>query len=315
MNPKSLRLIALAVLLAIILSGCSPIVVGGEPQAITIYATFYPIYALTGLIVKDVPDLKLNCLVQPQDGCLLAYELSDWDLYLLAYSADGVIAGGCGLESFESRLQSLSNVSLAEVLYGLELYHQGDAENDESNHFDGENPHLYMSVDGAMRIVESITGSMSTLDAKYAELYSENLNDALEQLSALQNEVQEQTKVCANVKTVVMNEALIYCALDYQMEISAVIERESGSNLYDTELEKCLETAHASGAKVVLIERQAPQSLIEALESEGFAIAKLDVLATLGESDGFEGYFDAQRANAASAAKAVMHANGQEGIE
>ena len=105
MNQTLCRAISVLLLLSLLV-GCSPIV-EDTPDAISLYATFYPIYALAQMVLQDVPDLTLNCLVQPQDGCLRAYSLSDWDLYLLAYSADGVIMGGCGLESFEDTLTAL----------------------------------------------------------------------------------------------------------------------------------------------------------------------------------------------------------------
>ena len=104
MRRLALFLLLLAAL-ALTLSACAPLV-EEAPQESQIYATFYPFYALTSLLTEDIEGLRLSCLVQPQDGCLRDYALSDWDLYLLA-GADLVIAGGRGLESFESTLQSL----------------------------------------------------------------------------------------------------------------------------------------------------------------------------------------------------------------
>ena len=79
-------------------------------------ATFPPFYALTALLTDGIDGLQLSCLVQPQDGCLRDYALSDWDLYTLA-SADIIIAGGRGLESFESTLQSLGAAGPVAVSY------------------------------------------------------------------------------------------------------------------------------------------------------------------------------------------------------
>ena len=70
--------------------------------------------------------------------------------------ADLVVAGGRGLESFESTLQSLgaSGPVVALTLYNTELYNQGrkrrGGDDEESSHLDGPNPHLYMSIDGAV---------------------------------------------------------------------------------------------------------------------------------------------------------------------
>ena len=37
-------------------------------EELNVYATFYPLYAIAEMILEDVPDARLNCLVQPQDG-------------------------------------------------------------------------------------------------------------------------------------------------------------------------------------------------------------------------------------------------------
>ena len=101
------KLISLFLLTAIVLSACHPLVEEEGPEELVVYATFYPIYALSERIFDGIPSMELHCLVQPQDGCLRNYELSDWDLYLLAYSADAVIEGGRGLESFSSTLTAM----------------------------------------------------------------------------------------------------------------------------------------------------------------------------------------------------------------
>ena len=83
--------IAALLLMALMLSGCRPLV-ADAPKQLEVYATFYPICALADAVAQGVPDMALHCLVQPQDGCLRSYALSDWDIYMLT-SADAVIAG------------------------------------------------------------------------------------------------------------------------------------------------------------------------------------------------------------------------------
>lgn len=307
MRIKILGLTALSVAVTLILCSCAPIV-EDAPQSITVYATFYPIYALAAMIAQDIPDLELHCLVQPQDGCLRDYEMSDWDLYLLAYSANAVFAGGSGLESFSDTLQTLAQEQLAlvEVLSGLTLYQENEELGDDSTHFDGGNPHPYMSVDGAMKIVENIAGAFAVLDQRYAEQYMENLDATLSALAALKDENEKQTLVCIGKRAAVLNEVLIYVAQDYQMEIAVTIRRESASNLYEDELENCLNALRESGAEVVLIEQQAPKALVDALETAGYTVARLDILSTRSESDGSQGYFEAQRMNARALAEACV---------
>ena len=120
------RLLAALTVLTFVLSGCRPLVTDAT-KALSVYATFYPIYALTDAVMAGIPDAALHCLVQPQDGCLRNYQLSDWDISLLASGADAVILGGRGLESFESTLTGWGETgpAVSAVLYNQELYNAG----------------------------------------------------------------------------------------------------------------------------------------------------------------------------------------------
>lgn len=308
MKKNVLRIMALFLTCIILLCGCSPIV-EESPETVNIYASFYPIYALTEMIVKDIPDLELHCLVQPQDGCLRSYSLSDWDLYLLGYSADALIMGGSGLESFSNMVNG-SDLAIGEVLHGIEL-HEGKSLIDEESHFNGANPHLYMSVDGGMRILENITAAMSILDARYSSVYEANLSNALSEMKTLAESIRMHTSHLSGRKVILMNEALVYAAEDYGLKIDACYERESGTAVYNAEIDQMLDTLSKSEAKVVLIEKQAPESLIKTLNKAGYTVAKLDILSTKSEKDGVDGYFEALSENAKAVERAFSEVDGK----
>lgn len=306
MKSKSVKLAALMTSFALLICGCSPIV-APEPESLRIYASFYPIYALSEMIVREVPNLELHCLVQPQDGCLRNYALSDWDLYLLSYSADGILLGGRGLESFADGFAKVeeSGWAVAEVLSGLELF-AGDPEQEDEAfaHWSGENPHLYLSLDGAEVILKNISTAMSLMDPRYEAEYAHNLKDALSEITVLRKEIQPVVQMSTGRRTAILNEALEYVAQDYDLEIAARIPRESGENVAASELPQYLEILREQRIELVLVELQAPLPLINALESAGFIIAKIDILSTHQESEGAQGYLDAMRFNAQSIQKA-----------
>lgn len=295
------RLIAmLALLLA--LSGCRPLVTDGEKD-ISIYATTYPIYALADALMEGVPNARLHCLIQPQDGCMRSYQLSDWDIYLLANSADAVIAGGRGLESFESTLFSWGDKgpAVSAVLYNLELYEgqsAGETTSEDASHLEGPNPHLYMSVDGVETMLEAVSGTLMALDPRYGELYADNEVRAEAALEGLRARMEGVKATCGGSRVILMNEALIYLALDCGLEVADWVDRESGVALYGSDLEDMLARLGKSNAKVVLIERQAPASLVEALRENGYSVALIDILSTHREGEGFDTYIRAQEDNA-----------------
>lgn len=293
------------------LCGCSPLI--EENDTIELYASFYPIYALLDRMIEDVPDMQLHCLVQPQDGCLRSYEISDWDLRLLDSSADAIIIGGRGLESFESILFGWGNngPAVSAVLYNLELYNQeNENQNDEeASHLVGANPHLYMSVDGAKSMIESMEASLIALDPQYVHIYSENVLEALDSLDKLKSDMLEIAGDISGSKVILMNEALVYVARDYGLDIDMCYDRESGVALYDSELSQCLAKLEKSSAQVVLIERQVPDGFVTALENAGYTVAQIDILSDRTASDGFDGYLQAQRENAAAIRSAFKKLN------
>ncbi len=299
---------------ALLLSACTPLVEDVAPAAQRAYATFYPIYALSTLIAEGSPGITLSCLVDPQDGCLRNYALSDRDAYLLQHSADIVVAGGRGLESFEQSLYSLgeSGPAVMLILYNLELYNQDDksAVDEDSSHLVGPNPHLYMSVDGAKALLEAITIYFSELDLANQERYFANLDAAEARLNDLKAEISAETAGVSGQSVILLNEALVYLAQDFDLAIAGQYDRESGSTAYESEIAIALEEISAMDARVVLLEKQAPQALVAALEDAGYTVAKIDILSTGRADMGAEGYFLAQRENAQAIARAFQDAGG-----
>ena len=296
-------------LLAAMLAGCGAAPMEAATEEISVYATFYPIYAIAAMITEGVPELHLNCLVQPQDGCLRSYALSDWDAALLR-SADAVLAGGQGLERFSTTLRLLGeeDAAVSELLYNMELIERA-AENtdaDSESHWLDANPHIYMSTSGAAEIAGRIAQSMIVLDPRYEELYLQNLERAEERLATLKAETDELVGEFAGEKVAVLNEALIYLADEYGLDAALCWDRDSGESMDEVALNDLLSAFAEADIQVVLIEKQAPQRLLENLRSAGIAVAALDVLSTRRAAEGYEGYFAAQRSNAAAVRAAYL---------
>lgn len=291
--------------LALLLAGCGqeetaspePTAVGTvlTPQ-ISVYASFYPLYALALNVVEGVPDMELHCLVQPQDGCLRSYSLSDWDLGLLVGSGV-VILGGHGLESFESYVMSLGEEGPAVLiaLDGLDLLANGEAvEGDEdASHFMGENPWAWMSVERAMDIVDAMALSLSELDANNAELYEQNAEDYKKRLENLEIAMAVDTAEYAQQPVALMHEGLAYFAEELNLNVVATIEREPGTQAEDQDLEEMIQTLRTAGAQVLLVERQIPEKFRRALTEAGFQVAAIDTLSTHtadGDARAYETY-------------------------
>ena len=301
------RLAALLIAVCLLVTGCAPIVQKVESEK-QIYASFYPIYALSGLVLGDVPGIRLSCLAEPQDGCLRDYALSDWDLYMLASGADAVILGGRGLESFESMLYSLgkNGPALVTSLYGLTLYNQSDktAITEDSSHLVGANPHAYLSILGAEQIAANVAESLEDLYPEKADAIRAGNDKAQQQLSQLYDETQTICAGARGQKVILMNEACVYPAIEYGLEVAYWYDRESATTIYGDSLTKLLSELGETDAKVILIEKQAPTELTRALEDAGYTVALIDTMNSYSLNVGYAGYLSAQRANANAIAAA-----------
>jgi len=306
---RKLLLWMAAALIALPLSGCHKMVPGEANPAWTIYASFPPIYALANPILQSAPGIALKCLAQPQDGCLRAYDLSDWDEALLG-SADAVIVAGRGLESFEDRLSG-GALAVIGAMDGVTLLGSDSVApaGDEPDHFDDENPWAYLSVDRARAMAEAVASGMAELDPDYAALYEENLEHFDAELEALETRAEELIVAAPAASVAVMHEALFYPADDLGLHVAAVVRREPGSELSDNELKAALETLKASEAKVVLLETQAPQPLRAALSAAGYQLALIDTLATHMPGDAGD-YVRTMDKNAQAIAAALQKAAG-----
>ncbi len=292
---KGIIILIFFVLAALILSGCAPIVEDKDmPENFSIYASFLPAYMLADLIVtEEIPGMNLNLLIQPQDGCMRNYVLSDWDQYI-AVNTDAVILIGNGFESFEQSLMNLgeNGPSIISASSSLVLDTSYPAENEES-HLYGANPWLFLSVDGGLQLTEAICANMIALDPDYENIYIKNLKQAYEKFGALSETVSDVNNTIDHEKrTALLHEGLIYIANDFDLNVVSRIERESGEYPDEASLCEMLETLSDSNTQVVLIEKQAPKLLLEVLRAHQYEIVLIDTLSAGGTQNGAEAYFE-----------------------
>ena len=299
---------------SLFLSGCRPLMTGEDAlETKYVTTTFYPMYSLAVNLVKEVPALSLSCLTQPQDGCLRSYELSDWD-YRLLQGQDMVILAGRGLESFEGVLHQLPNSPiLISTLEGRTLRTEDAGDPDDDNtHFNGENPWYFMSVAGAIEISMSIAGGMASVDELFADRYAENLDEYITRLETLISDMKAVVAAAPKRPVAVLHEGLTYFTEQFDLEMALIYPREPGSDLIDNDFLALTEALSESGAQTVILEEQAPKRLIDALEAEGYAVAKIDTL-TAHRADGDTGAYERIMMENARALKEALQRAGKNG--
>lgn len=262
-------------------------------------ASCWPIYELCLMAMDGVEGVTLSCLTQPQDGCLRAYELSEWDARRAA-GYDLIVLGGRGLESYAAALSAWEGgPTLLTCMTGMELINQGVKVSDEdASHFDAENPWLFLSPEGAERIVKSICANMQALDPDYADKYAENYAAASEALKALGEDMRYACLGLEGKKAAVLHEGLLYFAQFMDIEVAYTFPRESGDGVVDNDLAALLAGLADSGAEAVLLEEQAPDALARSLEAAGYRVCRLDTLSAHPADGDREAYGRIMRENA-----------------
>lgn len=288
-------------MMLLMLSGCNPLVDASRiPESYSVYASFLPAYMIADMIITDeIENMNLHLLVQPQDGCMRDYGLSDWEMYMVM-NADAVILIGNGLESFESALYSLGEEGPAVISASSSLVLDCSGASDlEESHLNGANPWLFLSVEGAVQLAEAITANMIGLDPDYESAYMKNLYAAYESLETLKSDMSDRLKDCdKSIPIALAHEGLIYLAEENRLNVTVRLDREPGVMPDDNELKKIMETLSQSGAQAVLIEKQAPEALIAALEEAGYRVALIDTLSTGSCSGGAQAYIERMTKNA-----------------
>lgn len=298
MRGKRVRFAA-SLVAVVILCGCARPASEGPRSPMAFAASFRPIYALAANALCGLPGHTLICLTQPRDDCPRSYQLSEWDAALLG-QIDVLFLGGRGLESFESMFAYMRGgpvvVSLAA---DLALINQGAVNLDEdASHFEGENPWLYLSTRGAEQIVSAAALALTLLDPANAGLYEENQFDFAGRMTLLRAEMEALVAPVRAEPVALMHEGFAYFAGEWSLNVTAVIRREPGTYFGDAEFVDVADALADSGARAVLLERQAPARLCRDLERAGYAVVRIDTLTTGTARENKYAYEEAMLTNA-----------------
>ncbi len=237
-----------------------------------IVTSFYPIYVLTINITRDVPGVKVINMTEPQTGCLHDYQLVPADMKVLE-KADAFVINGAGMESFLDKVISqLPNLTLIEGSVGIPLL---EDENGEVN------PHVWVSVTGAIKEVENITEGLAKLDPKNSDQFNKNSREYIERLKSLKDKMHEALKDIKTKDIVTFHEAFPYFAQEFGLNIVSVVEREPGSEPSAGELAATIKAINESKTKVLFAEPQYSQKAAESIASQtGAKVYILDPVVT-----------------------------------
>lgn len=279
--PRLLKLFIALVISAIILSSCAQ---GsrekdaqlGEDKGRVIATSFYPIYLHTANIAKDIPNVKVINLTKPQTGCLHDYQFTTDDLKTLE-GADIFVINGGGMEAFMDKVTGqIPNLKIVEASRGMELlkYREGGSSEEY-------NPHVWVSISGAMDEVRNISIQLEDIDPENAESYRANADKYLKKLDELKGKMHEVLDNIKNRDIITFHEAFPYFAREFNLNVVDVIEREPGSQPSAGELAETIDIVRKHNVKALFAEPQYSQKAADTIASEtGAKVYTLDPVVT-----------------------------------
>ncbi len=230
-----------------------------KDDVFTIVTSFYPMYIHAINITRNMDDVKVVNMTQPQTGCLHDYSLTTENLKTLETANVFVVNGG-GMEAFMEKVtQQLPDLDIVEASKGIQLI---------ANEHKEENPHVWVSIAGAIQQVENITEQMCELDKENAEKYKNNSQNYLEKLKKLSGDMHSALDGIENKKIVTFHEAFPYFAKEFELDIVAVVEREPGSEPSAGELKETIDIIKEVEVKVLFAEPQYPVKAADTIANE-----------------------------------------------
>ena len=217
-----------------------------KEDSIKVVTSFYPMYLLASNVVKDIDNVELINMTNSATGCLHDYSLTTDNIKLLE-DCDVFIINGAGMESFLDKvLEQKPDLKIIDASEGIELI-KSDYEEESDNHdhdhdHDEEyNPHVWLSVENAIKQVENIENKLIEYNSINKDKYSQNAREYIEQLSNLDNKIHSELDNIKNKNIVTFHEAFPYFAKEYGLNIVGVVQREAGSEPSAKELQETIE--------------------------------------------------------------------------
>jgi len=273
-KDKILKVIALLIVCLFVFSGCSnsKITVSEDKRGTTIVTSFYPMYIFTQNVVKDIPNVNVINMTQPQQGCLHDYTMIPADLKTLE-KADAFVINGAGMESFMDKvIKQRPNLPVIEASQNIELLKDQNSE---------DNAHVWVSISGAIKEVNNIAEGLATFDTKNAAAYRENAKIYVKLLEAQSTKMHKELDAFKNKDIVTFHEAFPYFAKEFGLNIVSVVEREPGSEPSAGEIAELIDTIKSTKVKVLFAEPQYSQKSAESIAKQtGAKVYLLDPIVT-----------------------------------
>lgn len=255
--------------------------------------------------------IALTVLLKPNQDAH-DFELEPSQVRAIA-EADLVLQNGLGLDGFLERALNGSHAHVATLSSGVTTREGGHTHDDHVDEHDGEHhdddghnhdPHVWFSIENAGRMVENLRDALIAEDGANADYYRENADRYLEQLEALDAEIQSLVEAVPEHcrKLVTSHDVIGYFAESYGFEVigSVIPSTTSEAQPSAANIRDVVRLIRDEGVPAIFAEASMSSSVAQQVARE----AGVEVVDDLyGDSLGPEGsegatYVDMMRSNA-----------------
>lgn len=305
----STRLLSSAIL-GILLLAVGPLAWGAPPQpaALKVAATIFPLYDMVRQVAG--PAVEVVLLVPP-GASEHTFAVKPGTVRALA-GCRAIFAIGHGLDDWVTRLAR--EVGVQHTLVpdaGITLRrgpsepHHGDSHvRAHTKARDAVDPHYWLSIANASRMVQNIADALGQLDPSARADYQQRATAYLEQLRSADAEMRRLLTDLPRRDIATFHRAFDYFAEAYGLQVVAVFEPVPGKEPGPRYVEAFQRQVRAHKLRTVFIEPQLSEAALRGLVQDlGITLRKLD---PLGGVQGVESYIAMMQFNATQIAAALQ---------
>ncbi len=257
---------------------------------VSVVASFYPLYFFAQEIGGDKADVRniTPAGAEPHD-----YEPTPQDLVMIQNS-NLLVLNGAGLESWGADI--LTSVPAEKVVIAGEVFAtlEGEVHEDEEHEEEDESeaeervadPHVWLSPEIAIRIVDRIEQGYAKIDPENAQYYADNATSLTSRIAELDTKYRQGLAQCISRDIVTSHAAFGYLAQEFdlrQVPISGLSPEEEPST---RELAEIADFAKTNNFTYIFFESLASPKLSQAIATEvGAQTLVLDPIEGLTASD------------------------------
>ncbi|MDO5519764.1 MAG: metal ABC transporter substrate-binding protein [bacterium] len=281
-----------------------------KDDTITIATSFYPIYIAALNVTAGMENVKVENLMQNQQGCLHDYQLTTENMRTLE-GADALIINGAGMEAFlddiKTNYKSLDIIDSSEDISLLTITgeehdhdHEEEADHDheeEHDHDHGDyNAHLWLDPARYEKQIQNIADGLAKLDPEHSETYKNNAKDYITKVAALEEEMKAEIKEFDYNNVIIFHNSMEYLCKALGINVAYSLNVDGDASLSAGDVATVIEEVKENDVKVLFSEKQYEASIADRIASEtGAKVYVFDSLVT-GENDK-NAYLDGMRKN------------------